>query len=396
MLDTQIFGPKASGAHLTNAVIHSANAALLFYVLLLMTGGLWQSAFVAALFAAHPLHVESVAWVSERKDVLSAFFWMFTMLFYFRYVNASKVQSLRSRVLFYCATLVFFALGLMSKPMLVTLPFVLLLLDYSAARKKCGGLSGECGERQGKWRISNVEATVAATTSKQNQRRQSVPPLPKGEGRGEGKGKNRTPANVPVETWPKLIIEKLPFLALAVISSVVTFLVQRKGGAVSTLNALPIGARIANTFVSYLRYVGKIFWPDDLSVLYPHPGSWPVALIVASVVFVVGVSVAMIIAGRARPYLAVGWFWFLGTLVPVIGLVAGRRAIHGGPLYLCSGHRDLSSLHGARASCCRDEREARRCWAFLAGSRWLHASGLRCGKSNIGKMERRFFAMSWG
>jgi len=222
MFDVTVFGKKAGGHHLTSIVVHSLNAALVLILLNQMTGRMWASSIVAALFALHPLHVESVAWISERKDVLSACFGLLSLMAYANYVE-SKAQSPRSKV-FYCGSLTLFALGLMSKPMLVTLPFIMLLLDWWPLRR-----------------------------------------LAEGESRTSLRG---------------LLVEKIPFLVLCAASSIVTFLVQRKGGAVST--ALPIGARLANAVVSYSRYLRKTFWPDDLSVLYPHPGHWPTQLVAGS------------------------------------------------------------------------------------------------------------------
>jgi tetratricopeptide (TPR) repeat protein len=257
---------------------HIANTLLLFLLLRRMTGALWRSALVAALFALHPLHVESVAWVSERKDVLSAFFFLLTVGAYVRYV---EVQSRRAKVQspgagaprftlhasrYYLLSLLFFALGLMSKPMLVTMPFVLLLLDY--------------------WPLQRSRPSAL----------------------------NSQPS-----TFFRLVAEKAPFVLLAAASSVVTFIVQRKGGAVST--ALTFGERIANALVSYVRYIGKMFWPENLSILYPHPGHWPAWQVMASASVLLAVSVAVILMGRKRPYLVVGWLWFCGTLIPVIGLV---------------------------------------------------------------------------
>ncbi|HZV33592.1 MAG TPA: tetratricopeptide repeat protein, partial [Verrucomicrobiae bacterium] len=271
-IDCRFFGLKAGGHHLVSLLIHAANVLLLFWVLWEMTGAMWRSAFVAALFAWHPLHVESVAWVSERKDVLSAFFWLLTMLAYQRYA----VRGPKFRI-WYCATLLFFVLGLLSKPMVVTLPFVLLLLDYWPMR-----------------RISDCGLEIADSR--------------------QGKKGALDPSSI-----RKLIVEKVPFFLFAVASSVVTFLVQRKGGAVSSSLTLP--ARLENALISYVRYIGKTFWPENLSVLYPHPGSWPMIWVIAAGVLLVVVSAGLIVTARTRPYLPVGWFWFLGTLVPVIGVV---------------------------------------------------------------------------
>ena len=279
-LDCQVFGMRAGAMHLVSVGLHLVNTLLLFLVLRGLTGALWRSALVAALFALHPLHVESVAWVSERKDVLSTLFFLLTIAAYAKstvHDPRSTVQSRgwrrithhASRIthhvsLPYLLSLLCFALGLMSKPMLVTTPFVLLLLDY--------------------WPLGRLKA--------------------------QGSG---------LKTILRLVWEKVPFFLLSVASSVITFQVQRKGGAVSTV--LTIGERVANAVVSYARYIGKMFWPGDLSVLYPHPGHWPLWQVLACAALLAAVSLAVAVCGRRRPYLPVGWLWFLGTLVPVIGLV---------------------------------------------------------------------------
>jgi protein O-mannosyl-transferase len=284
MLDCQLFGLKAGPQHMVSVGFHIANTLLLFLLLRRMTGALWRSALVAALFALHPLHVESVAWASERKDVLSVFFFLLTVGAYVRYVG---VQSLKSKVQspttasnkapspsrityhasrFFLLSLSLFALGLMSKPMLVTLPFVLLLLDY--------------------WPLQRFSPSTL----------------------------NSQPS-----TLLRLVAEKVPFFLLAAASSVITFIVQRKGGAVSA--TLSVGARIANALVSYIRYIGKTFWPVDLSILYPHPGWWPAWQVIASVTVLLAIFVAVLLLARKRPYLVVGWLWFCGTLVPAIGLI---------------------------------------------------------------------------
>ncbi len=252
MLDCTLYGLNPKGHHFNNLLLHVANALLLFWVLRRMTAALWRSAFVAALFALHPLHVESVAWVAERKDLLSTLFWMMTMGAYVLYVERPGVGR-------YLSTLLLFALGLMAKPMLVTLPFVLLLLDY--------------------WPLGR--------------RHQS--PL-----------------------W--LIREKLPFLAFTTISSLITFSVQKNWGSVIFI--LPLKDRIANTLVSYVTYIGKMIWPANLACLYPHPlDTLPTWQVVGSLLLLLSISILVVRARGRRPYLPVGWFWYLGTLVPVIGLV---------------------------------------------------------------------------
>ncbi|HEY5910479.1 MAG TPA: tetratricopeptide repeat protein [Verrucomicrobiae bacterium] len=287
MLDYQLFGRNPGAMHLVNLAIHIANTLLLFLVLRRMTGAHWRSAMVAALFALHPLHVESVAWLSERKDVLSGLFFMLTLWAYGHYAElrtpkpeiqgrsaaAPPVQrfnpSTRQRV-WYSLSLVAFALGLISKPMLVTVPFLLLLLDY--------------------W------------------------PLDRAQGAGDG-----AQATAGLGFWLRRFVEKLPFFALAVASSAATFIVQRKGGAVST--ALTIGQRSSNAIVSYVRYLWKMLWPENLAVLYPHPGDWPIWQVIGSAVLLAAIFALVIWQARTRRYVAVGWLWFAGMLVPVIGLV---------------------------------------------------------------------------
>ena len=288
MLDYQFFGPQPAGHHLVNAAFHVMNTLLLFLLLARMTTAIWRSALVAGLFALHPLHVESVAWISERKDVLSAFFWMLTILAYAGYVSRleprqtdsplQKVKRIRSTPasLFYALSLTFFVMGLMSKPMMVTLPFVLLLLDYWPLERAA---------------LNNLHGKESVST----------------------KSKSTS-----IRGLPWLFLEK-PFVILSGVSCYVTFVVQRKGGAVST--SISIGARIANALVAYARYIGKFLWPEKLSVLYPHPGSWPAWQVAAAGILVLVLCLSAVILARRRPYIAVGWFWFFGTLVPMIGLV---------------------------------------------------------------------------
>jgi len=278
MLDYKLFGLRAGAHHLVNLLFHTANTLLLFVVLRRMTGALWASAFVAAIFGLHPLHVESVAWVSERKDVLSTFFWMLTMWAYVRYAERPKAGR-------YLLVLTFFVLGLMAKPMLVTLPFVLLLLDY--------------------WPLERIGV------------RQSGLQNPVGQ-----KGFVKKP-------FLHLVMEKAPFLGFSVMSSVVTFLVQRSSGAVSPVAVIDIKSRISNAFVSYINYIWKMIWPRRLAVFYPHPGSkLPVWQVVVAVLLLAGITVWVIRLAQNRKYLLVGWLWYIGTLVPVIGLVqVGSQAM---------------------------------------------------------------------
>ena len=267
MLAWQLFGSNAWGHHLINVLLHAANTALVFLVFRRMTGATWRSLILAALFGLHPLRVESVAWVTERKDVLSTLFWMLTLWAYVKYVEAGKTQNSKSR-LWYGAALAMFVLGLMSKAMLVTLPCVLLLLDY--------------------WPLERFKSNCA---------------------------------------W-RLVREKIPFFALAAVASVVTFMVQKHGGAVASVENLPLGARSGNALISYCRYLGKLFWPTDLAVFYPHPGYWPLEKVLLAGGLIVGISVLLFVKRRRYPFLLMGWLWFCGTLVPVIGLVqSGGQAM---------------------------------------------------------------------
>jgi len=276
MLDYQLYGLNPKGHHLTNLLFHLVNVLLLFLVLARMTGALWRSALVAALFSLHPLHVESVAWVAERKDVLSTFFWILTMWAYVRQVERPALNR-------YLLTLFFFALGLMAKPMLVTLPFVLLLLDYWPL------------ERFG---IGQLDTDTRATAS--------------------------APSTFKEQTFPifRLFWEKAPFFVLATASSVVTFVVQQQGGTVKAVEVFPVKIRIANAMFSYVSYMGKMIWPQGLAVFYPHPGnSLPMWQAAGAGLLLLGITILVLRAARRHQYLLVGWLWYLGTLVPVIGLV---------------------------------------------------------------------------
>jgi tetratricopeptide (TPR) repeat protein len=278
MTDCQLFGTWAGGHHLANVFFHAANTVLLFLTLNKLTGKIWRGAFVAALFALHPLHVESVAWISERKDVLSTFFGLLCLFFYACYVKEAGGQRQKKRF-YYGSALFCFVLGLMSKPMLVTWPFVMLLLDY--------------------WPLGRFAMT------------------PK-----EGKD---TIGKFSVRF---LLWEKAPFLGLSILSCLVTFMAQRAGGAVQSLSGLPLSVRLENALVSYARYSGKAFWPVNLANPYPHPGAWPMWEVLPAAALLAGVCVIVVWLRRTRPYLFVGWFWFLGMLIPVIGLVqVGTQAM---------------------------------------------------------------------
>jgi len=284
MLDHRLYGLNPWGYHLTNVLLHAVNTVLAFLVLYRMTGALWRSLLVAGLFGLHPQRVESVAWISERKDVLSVLFWMLALGAYTRYAQcaasdrwpatrtaaAGAPASFLSRVTcppprFYSLALLFFALGLMSKPMVVTLPFVLLLLDY--------------------WPL--------ARWSRQNLR--------------------------------GLVEEKIPFFLLSAVFCVVTYFAQKYGGMLKELASvsapLPFVARLDNALVAYGRYLGNLFWPVNLCAFYPHPGHWPAKPVVLAGLLILGLSGFAWVVRRRWPHCLVGWLWYLGALVPVIGLV---------------------------------------------------------------------------
>jgi protein O-mannosyl-transferase len=300
MMDVHLFGLSPRGHHLTNLLLHLANTLLLFLVLHRMTKALWQSAFAAALFALHPLHVESVAWAAERKDVLSAFFWMLTLGAYVFYVERPG----RTR---YLAVLLLFALGLMAKPMLVTLPFVLLLLDYWPLGRFEGDKSTEA------LRMEPVKSVPAEKRKGKSGKKQAM----KSAMKAEPPAAARSPR---AAMW-LLLREKIPLFALTAISCVVTYFAQQAGGAVASIEAFPLGDRISNAFVSYILYVGKMFWPSGLAVLYPHPGSLPLWQVLGAVVVLAAATFLVFWRAKRFPYLTVGWLWYLGTLVPVIGIV---------------------------------------------------------------------------
>ena len=294
MLDCQLFGLQPAWHHGMNLLFHIANALLLFLVLHRMTKALWQSAFVAALFALHPLHVESVAWVAERKDVLSTFFWILTMGAYAHYVARPGIRR-------YLPVLMFFILGLMSKPMLVTLPFVLLLLDY--------------------WPLGRLQP-AADTPSASGQ----MNPGRKKRKAARGYTQDVTQHNAPgfPYPWPvirSLVWEKVPLFAFSAVSSVITFYAQQKEGAMSSLHFLPLDTRIGNALVSYVSYMVKLIWPRNLAVIYPYPVSLPVWGVFGAALVLVMITILVLWGVKRFPYLVFGWFWFLGTLVPVIGLV---------------------------------------------------------------------------
>lgn len=289
-VDCSLFGPDPGYHHLSGVIFHALNSVLLFMLMRRMTGAFWPSLIVSFLFAVHPLRVESVAWASERKDLLSGTFWMLTIMAYSWYAKRPGVSR-------YATVLVLYSLGLMAKPMLVTLPFVLLLLDI--------------------WPLGRLTTPMLRGTRFDGKKKRTR----------EGFPRSRPIVN--------LIAEKLPLLALALASGTITIIAQNRGGAVAALQGIPVSARIANTCVAYVSYIWKTIWPDRLSFFYPHPSLVSDDLVndlvlpaLGSVVVLVLLSILVLRNVRTRPYLFVGWCWYLGTLVPVIGLFqVGNQAM---------------------------------------------------------------------
>jgi tetratricopeptide (TPR) repeat protein len=284
ILDYQLFGLNPVGHHFVSVVLHIVNALLLFWILTNITGVIWPSAFVAAVFALHPIQVESVAWVAERKTAFSGLFWLLTMAAYIHYTR-------RPGVLRYVLLLLIYGLCVMTKPTVVTLPFALFLLDY--------------------WPLGRLQWGQEVTNN------------PKKSGQSKVSS-----------GW--LIIEKIPLLALSAILSAITFLAQRQWGAVISLEKMPLENRVANMFVSYIRYIGKLIWPSGLAVCYPHPrvsvsDYW---VVICAVLFIL-LCIFSIYICRRRKYAAAGWLWFVGTLVPAIGLVqTGTQAMANRYMYI--------------------------------------------------------------
>jgi protein O-mannosyl-transferase len=270
MLDVSLFGFDAGKHHLTNLLFHIANSLLLFWIFNRISPALYQNAFIAALFAIHPLHVESVAWISERKDVLSMFFFMLTLWSYYRYIERPGVKR-------YLFILFFFILGLASKPMVVTIPFVLLLLDI--------------------WPLQRI---------------QFIP-------------NSRSVYSVPIVN---LLVEKIPLFLLSTASCIITVSFQKGGEAVASMSRFPFTLRICNALVAYVKYLVKAFWPFDLAIFYPHPGLLPISMTAVSLVILILISFWAVMSIKNYPWFFTGWFWYAGTLVPVIGIVqVGSQAM---------------------------------------------------------------------
>ena len=267
MIDVDLYGMDAGRHHMTNLLFHIINSFLLLFWFSKHTRKFWSSCFVASLFLLHPLHVESVAWISERKDVLSTFFWLLTMWCYTGYLSSpGKIR--------YAVMLLFFILGLMSKPMLVTLPFFLLLLDY--------------------WPLGRIKY---------------------------GEVINNLPVNGKNRVFLALILEKIPLFILSLIACLVTFKIQKITGAVANLSDFSMDLRFANAIIAYCQYIIKTLWPFHLSVFYPYPTEYEGGTVFVAALFLFSVTLMAIVYARRIPWLFVGWFWYLGTLIPVIGLI---------------------------------------------------------------------------
>ena len=301
-LDWSLFGANASGHHLINLLLHIGTVLFLFSFLNRMTKNLWSSAFVAALFALHPLRVESVAWAAERKDVLSMFFGLASIYAYALYAESSKPSK-------YFLCLILFALSLMAKPMLVTLPFVLLLLDYWPLSR---------------WqKVStpvNVPVLVIKKTGKKKNKQRKADSI---------KEKNISmPLTNRSPIIRSLLWEKAPFIFLTIVSSIVTIRAQNKSGSVISMVHISFLERIANAIISYVSYLGKTFWPVDLAVFYPYGHFFPFWQVLVSCFILLGITMVVIYAFKKLPFLFMGWFWYFGTLIPVIGLVqVGEQAM---------------------------------------------------------------------
>jgi tetratricopeptide (TPR) repeat protein len=301
MLDYSIFGLNPQGYHLINLLFHVMNTLLLFLVFRRMTKALWPSAFVAALFAIHPLHVESVAWIAERKDVLSAFFWMLTLGAYSYYVENRGFRR-------YFFVLLFFILGLMAKSMLITIPFVLLLLDYWPLQRF------EEIKPERKVQPEVLKSTPSDKSKKKSKKKNAVAAKETLE--------VKKPA-VPEYKWSliyPLLWEKVPLFVLTILFSIITYIAELKKGAVHS-ELFPLGVRIGNAFISYITYIGKMIWPSNLAVFYPYPKLLVPWQVLGSVFLFITITLVVIWRAKRSPYLATGWLWYIGTLVPVIGIV---------------------------------------------------------------------------
>jgi tetratricopeptide (TPR) repeat protein len=313
-LDWSIFGANASGHHLISLLLHIGAVLFLFLFLNKTTKSLWPSAFAAAFFALHPLRVESVAWAAERKDVLSMFFGMAALYVYAFYVEDNKISK-------YFSCLILFVLSLMSKPMLVTLPFVMLLLDYWPLGRWQKALNPPQKETE--------QSSVSKPQKKKKGKKSKTVVIAEKKLSAPVKDRRQLIAN--------LLWEKAPFILLAIISSIVTLWAQSKGGAIIPFEHLPFSERVINAINVCVAYLEKIFWPVDLAIFYPYEASLLHWKIFCAAFILIGITATTVYTSRKAPFLFVGWFWYIGTLIPVIGLVqVGRQAMADRYTYLPS------------------------------------------------------------
>jgi len=298
LLDYQLYGLNAGGYHLTNLILHILSALLLFWLFNRMTGSIWKSAFVAALFALHPLHVESVAWIAERKDTLSAFFWMLTLCLYVYYTEKPIIKR-------YLPVLLCFACALMSKPMVITLPVVMILLDYWPLDRL-----------QSRKIVTNMPEIMSVSTNKEKQKNKS---------KKEALKKNIHPPSVQKLSEPRIagiiplwqLKEKIPFFILSAVIVIITLYSPNNRPP----SFLPLGVRIANAPVAFVTYLVKTFWPHDMAVFYPFPEQIPLWQFLGAFLLIILISASVIITIKRLPYLFTGWLWFSIIIAPVIGII---------------------------------------------------------------------------
>ena len=304
MLDYQIFGLNPGGYHLTNVILHILSTLLLFWLFNRMTGSVWKSAFVAGFFALHPLHVESVAWIAERKDTLSAFFWMLTLCLYVYYTEKPVIGR-------YILILVSFVCALMSKPMVVTLPVIMILLDY-----------WPLGRLQSRKTAANLTNVNPVSSNKKREKKKSKKEELKGN-KFPSNDRNLSEAKFAgiIPLWQ--LREKIPFFILSAVFSVITLLIKDP-----LRKRFPFSVRIENAPVSFVTYLEKTFWPHDLAVFYPFSDQLPIWQVLGSALLILVVTSAVILMARRLPYLFVGWFWYAMTILPVIGFFpSGKHAM---------------------------------------------------------------------
>jgi Flp pilus assembly protein TadD len=308
MLDYQLYGLNADGYHLTNLILHIFSTLMLFWLFHRMTGAVWKSAFVAAVFALHPLHVESVAWIAERKDVLSAFFWMLTLCLYVNYTEKPVIRR-------YLLVLLFFVCALLSKPMVVTLPIIMILLDYWPLSRCCIGI-------QQRGITSDLKDVTPVSTNQGKKKTKSKKETPK---------KNISPSNIRkvpenkiagiIPSWQ--LWEKLPFFVLSAVLVGITFYNPNTPDVsyIPVFKQFPFVSRLANAPVAFIIYLEKTFWPQDMAIFNPFAEHIPLWQVMETSLLIIVITVFVISAAKRMPYIFVGWLWFAITIAPVIGII---------------------------------------------------------------------------